>query len=121
MVDAGLTKADVRGLARSLGLDLWDKPAMACLSSRFPHGVRISPERIQQVEGVEVGLRSLGFRQLRARFHGQTVRIELGSDELIKAVEPQTRQAIVDLGKLHGFRYVALDLAGYRQGSLNPE
>jgi uncharacterized protein len=119
MVDAGLTKADVRALSRALGLPTWDKPQLACLSSRFPYGTEITPERLRRVDGFEDGLRALGFRQLRVRYHGDVARLELEVAEMPRALVPETREAVVALGRRHGFTFVALDLAGFSSGSLN--
>jgi len=117
LVKAGLTKPEVRALSRELGLRTWDKPQLACLSSRFPYGTQITPERLRRVDAFEDGLRALGFRQLRVRFHDTIARLELDSAELAKIVE--VREAVVALGKQLGFTYVAVDLAGFRSGSLN--
>jgi uncharacterized protein len=117
LVDAGFTKADVRTLSRALGLPTWDKPQLACLSSRFPYGTEITPERLQRVDGFEDGLRALGFRQLRVRYHGDVARLELEPADMPRALE--AREAIVALGRAQGFTFVALDLAGFASGSLN--
>jgi uncharacterized protein len=119
MVDAGLTKDEIRALSRELGLRTWDKPQLACLSSRFPYGTQITPERLRRVDAFEDGLRSLGFRQMRVRFHDTIARLEIDVADLPRACEPETRARIVALGKDLGFTYVALDLAGFRSGSLN--
>jgi uncharacterized protein len=119
MVDAGLTKDDVRALSRHLGLRTWDKPQLACLSSRFPYGTQITPERLRQVDAFEDGLRALGFRQLRVRFHEQVARLEIDTADLARMVEPGIRERVVALGRELGFVYVALDLAGFKSGSLN--
>jgi pyridinium-3,5-biscarboxylic acid mononucleotide sulfurtransferase len=119
MVDAALTKAEIRELSRRLGLRTWDKPQLACLSSRFPYGTRITPERLRQVDAFEDGLRGLGFRQLRVRWHEQVARLEIDGDDLARVVAPGVREQIVALGKRLGFTYVALDLAGFRSGSMN--
>lgn len=119
LVDAGFTKADVRALSRQLGLPTWDKPQLACLSSRFPYGTEITPERLRRVDAFEDGLRALGFRQLRVRYHGEVARLEIDVADLPRAVEPATREAIVALGRAQGFTFVALDLAGFSSGSLN--
>jgi pyridinium-3,5-biscarboxylic acid mononucleotide sulfurtransferase len=117
LVDAGLSKADVRALSRELGLRTWDKPQLACLSSRFPYGTRITLDRLRRVDAFEDGLRALGFRQLRVRFHDSIARLELATEELSRIVD--VRDDVVALGKELGFAYVALDLAGFRSGSLN--
>jgi uncharacterized protein len=117
MVEAGLTKPEIRALSRELGLRTWDKPQLACLSSRFPYGTQITPDRLRRVDAFEDGLRALGFRQLRVRFHDTIARLELDAAELPRIVE--VRDAVVALGKQLGFTYVAVDLAGFRSGSLN--
>ncbi len=119
MVDAGMNKNEVRELSQVLGLRTWNKPQLACLSSRFPYGVEITAERLRQVDSFEDGLRSLGFTQLRVRFHDTIARVELLPAELEKAFQPKEREAIVKLGRSLGFTYVAVDLAGFRSGSLN--
>jgi uncharacterized protein len=100
-----------------MGLRTWDKPQLACLSSRFPYGTQITPDRLRRVDAFEDGLRALGFRQLRVRFHDTIARLEIEAAELQRAVE--LRERVVALGKELGFAYVALDLAGFRSGSLN--
>jgi uncharacterized protein len=117
LVEAGLTKAEVREASRELGLRTWDKPQLACLSSRFPYGTRITPERLRQVDGFEEDLRALGFRQLRVRFHEHLARLEVEPDMMARALG--LREQLVELGKKHGFAFVALDLGGFRTGSLN--
>jgi uncharacterized protein len=119
LVEAGMTKADVREVARLLGIDAWDKPAAACLSSRIPYGTSVTPERLTQIGGFEADLRGLGLRQVRVRWHDSIARIEIGLDELPRLLAPGVREEIVSAGKRHGFRYVTLDLAGYRTGSHN--
>jgi uncharacterized protein len=119
MVDARLSKAEIRALSRHLGLRTWDKPQLACLSSRFPYGTKITPERLRQVDEFEDGLRGLGFKQLRVRWHEQIARLEIDGTDLARVVEPGVREEVVALGKRLGFHYVALDLAGFRSGSLN--
>jgi uncharacterized protein len=119
MVEAGLSKAEIRELSRELALPTWDKPQLACLSSRFPYGTKITPERLRRVDEFEDGLRELGFRQLRVRFHDTIARLEIDADDLARVVAPGVRDQIVALGKRLGFSYVALDLAGFRSGSLN--
>jgi pyridinium-3,5-biscarboxylic acid mononucleotide sulfurtransferase len=119
LVDATLSKAEVRALSRELGLSTWDKPQLACLSSRFPYGTEITPERLEQVDRMEDGMRALGFRQVRARWHGDIVRLEVEADALARAAEPDVRTAIVRLGRELGFAFVTVDLAGFSSGSLN--
>jgi uncharacterized protein len=119
LVEAGFTKTDVRALSRALGLPTWDKPQLACLSSRFPYGTEITPERLRQVDSFEEGLRTLGFRQLRVRYHGPVARLELETEALPRALESGTREEIVTLGRRCGFTFVAVDLAGFSSGSLN--
>jgi len=117
MVDADLRKVEIRALSRALGLRTWDKPQLACLSSRFPYGTQITPDRLRRVDAFEDALRDLGFRQLRVRFHDTIARLELDSADLARAVELRGR--ISAIGKQLGFAYVALDLGGFRSGSLN--
>ena len=119
LVEAGFTKPDVRALSRRLDLPTWDKPQLACLSSRFPYGTEITPERLARVDGFEDGLRALGFRQLRVRYHGEVARLEIDLGDMPRALEAGTREAIVALGRQQGFIFVALDLAGFSSGSLN--
>ncbi len=119
LVDATFSKAEVRELSRELGLSTWDKPQLACLSSRFPYGTEITPERLEQVDKMEDGMRALGFRQVRARWHGEIVRLEVDADALTRATDPETRNAIVRLGRELGFAFVTVDLAGFSSGSLN--
>jgi len=119
LVDLGFTKADIREGAAAVGLSIWDKPAAACLSSRIPFGTSVTRERLAQIGGLEAALKQLGFRQVRVRYHGDLARIELGADELLRAAEPEARGKIVAAGKEHGFRYITLDLGGYRMGSHN--
>jgi uncharacterized protein len=117
MVDVALSKQEIRELSRELGLRTWDKPQLACLSSRFPYGTKITPDRLRRIDDFEDGLRALGFRQLRVRFHDTIARIEIEVSEL-PSVLP-VRDQIVALGKRLGFTYVALDLGGFRSGSSN--
>ncbi len=119
MVDAQLSKSDVRELSRILGLPTWDKPQLACLSSRFPYGTEITPARLQQVDQFEDGLRALGFRQLRVRFHGEVARLEIESSAMARALDPAVREQIVSLGRRAGFTFVSLDLSGFASGSMN--
>lgn len=118
-VDLAFTKADVRAGAQAMGLPVWDKPAAACLSSRIPYGTSVTRERLDRIGGFEAALRALGFRQVRVRFHDELARIEVEPSELLRAAEPAMRAEIVAAGKRSGFRYVTLDLLGYRTGSHN--
>ena len=112
LLEAGLLKDDVRALARELGLSNWDKPAMACLSSRVPTGTPIQPALLKQIEAAEDVLASLGFRQFRVRHHGELARIELDADDIPRAVEH--RRSLIEGIRRVGYRYVTLDLAGFR-------
>ena len=117
LVEAGFAKADIRAAAQILGLVVWDKPAAACLASRIPYGTQVTRDRLAQVAGFEADLRAAGFRQLRVRWHDTIARIEVQVSELGRALE--LRESLVAAGKRHGFKYVTLDLAGYRVGSHN--
>jgi uncharacterized protein len=117
---ADFTKADVRALAKSIGLPNWNKPAGACLASRFPYGTEITRERLAKVERIEDTLLALGFGQVRARYHGEVLRIEVPVDDIELAARPDIRDRIVQTVRREGLRYAALDLQGYRTGSLNP-
>jgi uncharacterized protein len=117
LVDAGFTKADVRTASKALGLRTWDKPAAACLSSRVPYGTPVTLTVLSGVARAESALRRLGFRQLRVRHYGDTARIELEGDDLLRAVEQ--REAIVAAVRAAGYQYVTLDLEGFRSGNLN--
>ena len=119
LVDAGLTKAEIRELSRLANLSTWDRPASACLSSRIPYGTAVTVENVKTVEVGEEAIRTLGFRQFRVRFHGELVRLEIAPDELARALTPEMAQAFVEIFKPLGFHYVTIDLEGYRQGSLN--
>ena len=114
---AGVDKAEVRELAKHLGLPSWDKPALACLSSRFPYGQEITPEKLAQVARAEEFLREQGFRQVRVRHHGEIARLEVGQQEMERAFA--LREQISAELREAGFLYVALDLSGYESGSLN--
>jgi uncharacterized protein len=109
----------VRAAARLIGMDVWDKPAAACLSSRIPYGTSVTRERLAQIAAFETELKSQGFRQVRVRWHDSIARIEVDLTELPRFLEPAVRDSIVAAGKRHGFRYVTLDLGGYRTGSHN--
>jgi pyridinium-3,5-biscarboxylic acid mononucleotide sulfurtransferase len=119
LLDAGMTKADIRELARRADLPVWDRPASACLSSRIAYGIEVTPERLAIIEKGEEALRELGFRQFRVRYHENLVRIEIASEELPRALTPGMAQKFVEIFKALGFTFVTLDLEGYRSGSLN--
>jgi len=118
-LSAGMGKQEIRELSRRAGLPTADLPASACLSSRLPYGTTVTPERLRQVELGEERLRALGYRQVRLRHHGAMARIEIAPEELARALDPVRAQAIVEAIKPLGFRWVSLDLEGYRTGSLN--
>ncbi len=120
LIEAGLSKAEIRQASRALGLETWDKPATACLSSRFPYGTEITPEKLQQVGRCEARLHALGLRQFRARYHGDLVRVELSPDEMPRVfADAELRARLVRDCKAVGFKFVSLDLEGYRSGSAN--
>jgi pyridinium-3,5-biscarboxylic acid mononucleotide sulfurtransferase len=119
LVEAGLSKAEIRELSRKAGLETWDRPAAACLSSRIPYGTEVTPERIRVIESGEEQVKALGFRQFRVRYHDQLVRLEISPEEMPKALNPEAAAAFTRIFKSLGFLYVTLDLEGYRQGSLN--
>lgn len=117
LVEAGITKAEVRAIAKSLGMPVWDKPSMACLSSRVPQGTPITPELLRQIESAEDVLVELGFDQFRVRHHGEIARLELPTEDFARAIEH--RDAITNGILAAGYKYVALDLMGFRSGSLS--
>jgi uncharacterized protein len=119
LLEAGLTKDDIRTLSRRSGLATADKQPFACLASRFPYGTRITAERLQQVDRCETFLRENGFHTFRVRYHGDTARIEVGLDELARIIDDGMRPRVLAACKEAGFTYVALDLQGYRTGSMN--
>ncbi len=119
LADAGLTKAEIRELSRQAGLPTWDRPASACLSSRIPYGTPVTVQTVKTVEKGEEELKALGFRQFRVRFHGEVARIEIARDEMPRALSMEMAARLTAEFKKLGFKYVALDLEGYRQGSLN--
>jgi pyridinium-3,5-biscarboxylic acid mononucleotide sulfurtransferase len=119
LADAGLTKAEIRELSRLAGLPTWDRPASACLSSRIPYGTPVTIETVKTVERGEEEIKALGFRQFRVRFHGEVVRLEIAPEEMEKALSLEMARRFTAIFKALGFKYVTLDLEGYRQGSLN--
>lgn len=121
LLEAGLTKEDVRALAAGAGLRIKDKPASACLSSRIPVGIEVTTERLGQIARAETALQDLGFGQVRVRYHGEVARLELDPLGDRRIADPEVRRRVVDVVQAAGFRFVALDLEGYRTGSLNPK
>ncbi len=119
LIEAGLTKEEIRALSRERGLPTWDKPAMACLSSRIPYGAPVTVEALERIGAAEAFLRSLGLRQLRVRHHDDVARIELEPDEMAMLMRDGNRDRVVERLKELGYQYVTLDLAGFRSGSLN--
>ncbi|OLB33985.1 MAG: TIGR00268 family protein [Acidobacteria bacterium 13_2_20CM_57_17] len=119
LLDVDLSKSEIRLLSRRAGLPTWDRPASACLASRLPYGTEVTPERLNLVERGEAALRDLGFLQFRVRLHDKLARVEISPDEMPRALAPEMAAAIASRLKAAGFTYVALDLEGYRQGSLN--
>ncbi len=119
LADARLSKAEIRELSRLAGLPTWDRPAAACLSSRIPYGTPVTIQNVKTVELGEEEIKALGFRQFRVRFHGDVVRIEIAPEELERALNLEIARKFTTIFKALGFRYVTLDLEGYRQGSLN--
>jgi uncharacterized protein len=119
LLDAGLTKEEIRALARTAGLRIWDKPASACLSSRIEYGRPVTREALDAVEKGEDALRGLGFRQFRVRHHGEIVRIEIAREELERALDAAMAVEFTRIFKALGFKFVTLDLEGFRSGSMN--
>jgi pyridinium-3,5-biscarboxylic acid mononucleotide sulfurtransferase len=119
LIEAGLTKAEIRLLAQSAGLPVWDRPASACLSSRIPYGMPVTIEKLSVIEKGEAALRGLGFNLLRVRHHGEVARIEIAPEEMARALDLEMTRRISSAFKHLGFKFVALDLDGYRTGSLN--
>ncbi|MDD5542066.1 MAG: ATP-dependent sacrificial sulfur transferase LarE [Acidobacteriia bacterium] len=119
LVDAQLRKSEIRELSRALHLETWDHPASACLSSRIPYGMMVTVDKLKAIDRGEEALHRLGFRQVRVRHHGEVVRIEIASDEMPSALKPEMAKQFTSIFKSLGFKYVTLDLEGYRQGALN--
>ena len=119
LMEAGITKSEVRLISQAVGLDTWNKPAMACLASRIPYETRIEPETLRKIDAAESFLRKLGFEQVRVRHHGDIARIEVAPDKIRLLAEPSLREQIIDeLAKI-GYAYITLDMRGYRTGSMN--
>jgi uncharacterized protein len=116
--EAGLGKQDIRSLAKALGLPIWDKPAFACLGSRFPYGTQITPEKLAQVEAAEDVLWEMGFRQYRVRYHNEVARLEIPRSEMPRLLDVAD-ELTAQIKQRAGFTYVAMDLLGYRRGSMN--
>src|SRR5271170_6977023 len=119
LLDAGLYKAEIRFLSQRAGLATWDRPASACLSSRVPYGIAVTPELLEKIDRAEAVLRALEFRQFRVRAHGELARIEVAAEELARGLEPEISRKIAEGVKGAGFSFVTVDLEGYRRGSLN--
>jgi uncharacterized protein len=119
MIDAGLTKSEIRELSRALTLPTWDKPSFACLSSRFQYGDRITPEKLRQIDAAEAFVRELGFRQFRVRHHDRLARLELAHDEMARLWDDDRHARIVMRFRELGYVYVTVDLAGFQSGSAN--
>jgi uncharacterized protein len=117
--ECDMTKADIRELSRRAGLPTWNEPASACLSSRVPYGQVVTIEKLSMVDKAEMALKRLGFRQVRVRHHGDVARIEVADEEMARALDRKMTQRMSDALKAIGFKYVTLDLEGYRTGSLN--
>jgi uncharacterized protein len=119
LAEAGLTKLEIRALAKAAGYPVWDRPAAPCLSSRVEYGRTVTREVLEQVEKAEESLRQLGFRELRVRHHGELARVEIARAELPRALAMEMLDAISAALKLAGFQYVTLDCSGFRSGSMN--
>lgn len=119
LLEAGLTKQDIRTLAREAGLEVWDRPAAACLSSRIAYGIAVTPEVLRVIEAGEEAVRALGFKQFRVRYHKEIVRLEIAREELPRALDLAMADRLTHIFKKLGFRYVTLDLEGFRSGAMN--
>ena len=120
LLECSMTKADIREMSRRHGIPTWDEPASACLSSRIPYGQVVTIEKLSAVDQAERALKDLGFRQVRVRHHQEVARIELPREDISRAMSPETSEVIISSLKQLGFKYVTIDLEGYRTGSLNP-
>jgi len=119
LVEAGLSKAEIRELSRMAGLPTWDRPAAACLSSRVPYGIAVTPDVLRRIEAAEERIRGLGFRQFRVRYHNEVARLEIDRAEMERALSLEMFDRLAEIFRELGFLYSALDLRGYRQGALN--
>jgi uncharacterized protein len=119
LLECGLTKSEIRELSHRAGLPTWNEPASACLSSRVPYGQVVTIEKLSMVDKAEMALKQLGFRQVRVRHHGDVARIEVAEEEMPRALDPEMTRRMSAALKALGFKYVTLDLEGYRTGSLN--
>ena len=119
LIEAGLSKREIRELSKKLGLSTWDKPASPCLSSRIAYGIPVSIERLSKVERGEKILHELGFREFRVRYHGELVRLEIAPEEMERILHKQKLDHVAEMFRALGFRYVTLDLHGYRTGAMN--
>jgi uncharacterized protein len=119
LAETGLSKQEIRDLAHRLDLPMWDKPSLACLSSRIPYGTRITPTLVKNIQAAEDIVRGLGIRQVRVRHHGDTARIEVDREDILRLVSEETKRMIIDSFKALGYSYICLDLEGYRTGSMN--
>jgi len=119
LVDAGMTKKDIRMLSKKMGLDTWDKPSMACLASRIPYGTPITDEALNKIDRAEQFVLSLGFISCRVRYHNDVARIEISPGDFKRLINDKTRMAIISKFKEIGFLYISMDLEGYIQGSMN--
>jgi len=119
LAETALAKQDIRDLARQLNLPMWDKPSLACLSSRIPYGTRVTPDLVRNIHAAENVVHGLGIRQVRVRHQGDTARIEVDREDLVRLIADDARQMIVDSFKALGYTYICIDLEGYRTGSMN--
>jgi len=119
LLECGMTKAEIREMSRMAGLPTWNEPASACLSSRVPYGQMVTIEKLSMVDKAEIVLKQLGFKQVRVRHHGDVARIEIAKEEMPQALNAEMARRMSEALKGLGFKYVTLDLEGYRTGSLN--
>ena len=119
LVEAGFSKSEIREFSRQLGLPTWNKPSSSCLATRIPYGRRITSETLKRIERSEDFIRSLGFHQIRVRDHGYVARIEIGEDEIALILKPERRKSISETLRSLGYKYISLDLEGYKSGSMN--